>query len=412
MTKVIQIQIFTHYTGRAALRLHRAFLNSGIDSRILSLKPALNDDEKVIQKGRKSRLVAILDNQLQYYCNRNNIKEFGSFSYPVFGSNVSLMPEVQDADYIYIHWVLGGFLNLTNIEQIMKLGKPVIFFMHDMWSITGGCHYSFDCEKYTSSCFNCQILPTNKRNDLSSKGFEKKLKLYSKYRNLYFVSPSKWLYGCAKQSLLTKNKPNFHIPNTIDNDFFKPIDKHIAKDILDIGRSEIVIAFGAISIDNPYKGLSYLLKSLKFLFQDDQYKNILVLMFGSGYKKEIDDEIPFRTKFVGHLSDESSTVIMYNAADVFIAPSLADNLPTTILESLSCGTPVVGFDIGGIPDMIRHKENGYLAKYRDALDLSEGIKFCLKNNIKGYNLPDFEPQTILNRHLELFQYINVNEEKK
>ena len=121
------------------------------------------------------------------------------FPYPVLGSNVSIMKEIREADYIYIHWVLGGFLTLKNIEQLAKLGKPLIFFMHDMWTFTGGCHYSFVPVKNTPQfCFNCQILPKNKNNDLSSKEFQKKLKLYSKYDNLFFISPSKWLYNCSK----------------------------------------------------------------------------------------------------------------------------------------------------------------------------------------------------------------------
>lgn len=411
MIKVAQIQIFSQYTGKAALRLHKAFLNSGIDSSLITLKPAVNDDSKTIQKGKISELVAKVDNKLQSFVNRKNVKEFGLFSYPVLGSNVSIMKEIKEADYIYIHWVLGGFLNLANIEQLAKLGKPLIFFMHDMWTFTGGCHYSFSCEKYTSFCFNCQIFPKNKNNDLSSKEFKKKLKLYSKYDNLFFISPSKWLYNCSKQSELTRDKPNFYIPNYIDKGFFKSFKKQTAKEILEIESSEIVIAFGAVSIDNPYKGCSYLLQALKILFEDVNFKNITILIFGSGHKKEIEVEIPYKIKFTGHLSDEYSTILVYNAADVFIAPSLADNLPTTVLESLSCGTAVVGFNTGGIPDMIKHKENGYLAAYRDANDLAEGIKFCLRNNIKGYTLADFEPELIINKHLALFESLANNGKK-
>ncbi len=108
---------------------------------------------------------------------------------------------------------------------------------------------------------------------------------------------------------------------------------------------------------------------------------------------------------MGFLQDEYSTALVYNAADVFIVPSLADNLPTTVQESLSCGTPVVGFEVGGIPDMISHKKNGYLAKYKDSGDIAEGIKFCINNRIKGYRLPDFEPSVIVQKHLELFEQI-------
>jgi glycosyltransferase involved in cell wall biosynthesis len=405
MIKVVHLQIFTESTGRAALRLHRAFLKNGIDSRMITLRRAVNDDEKIKQKGKLSSIIAHLDRSIQAYLNKNNIKELGAFSYPILGSDISQLNEVRNADIIYIHWALGGFLNLTGFEKIAQLGKPVIFFMHDMWNITGGCHHSFTCEKYKSHCFNCPVLPKQKTKDLSFKGFEKKLNLYSKYNNLYFISPSKWLYECAEQSALTSNKPLFHIPNILEKDFFKPFDKTIAKKLLNLNPNEAVIAFGATSIDSPYKGWNYLLKALKILASEIEFKRMSVIVFGGGYKKEIADEIPFQTMFTGYLRDENSPVIIYNAADVFIAPSLADNLPTTILESLNCGTSVVGFDVGGIPDMIRHKENGYLAKYKDANDIAEGIKFCINNKIKGYNLPEFETHSILEQHKSLFSQV-------
>ncbi|HNF02863.1 MAG TPA: glycosyltransferase, partial [Ferruginibacter sp.] len=117
--------------------------------------------------------------------------------------------------------------------------------------------------------------------------------------------------------------------------------------------------------------------------------------------------IPFKTRFVGFLKDEYSVSLVYNAANVFVVPSLADNLPTTVLESLSCGTPVVGFDVGGIPDMISHRENGYLARYKSAEDLAEGIRFCIKNQVKGRILANFEKDSVMKRHLDLMETIET-----
>lgn len=407
MIKVAQLQFFSESTGRAALRLHKAFLNSGIDSTIISLKHGINDEGKIIQKGKIPKIISWVDGKLQSYLMRNNVKRFGKFSYPILGTNISQMKEIKEADYIYIHWALGGFLNLSNMEQLARLQKPIIFFMHDMWPITGGCHHSFTCEKYKSHCFDCQIFPRNKRNDLSFKGFEKKLKFYSKYQNLYFVSPSNWLFECAKQSALTFNKPLYHIPNILNRSLYKSFDKKIAKRILNLNPDEQVIAFGAISIDSPYKGWSYLVRALNLLSLEQELKNITVLIFGTYPKKQVEDAIPFKTRFTGHLSDELSTMLIYNAADVFVASSLADNLPTTVLESLSCGTPVVGFNVGGIPDMIQHQSNGYLAKYKDASDIAQGIKFCIKYEIKGSLLPQFDEKNIINKHLKMFEDIRL-----
>lgn len=398
-------------SGSAGLKLQNAFWDAGIDSSILSLFSGTNGNEKIKYLRKRAKIIAKIDGKIQSFLTRKKINEFGSFSYPILGTNISNIKQIKNADIIYLHWILGGFLNMKNIEQLAKLGKPIIFFMHDMWTITGGCHHSFTCEKYISGCNNCQMFPGQIKKDFSYKEFNKKIKLFSKYDNLYFVSPSKWLYNCAKRSFLTKNKPVFYIPNIIENKIFKPFDKNIAKQILNIEPTETVLAFGAVSINNPYKGWNYLQTALEKLKNDTILKKITVLIFGKGYDRTIADAIPFKTKFMGFLKDNLSTVLVYNAADIFIAPSVADNLPSTILEALSCGTPVVAFDTGGIPDLIKHKENGYLAKYKDAEDLANGINYCIANKFKGYVLPQFETTQTIKKHLELFDYIKSTSNK-
>ncbi|MDP4283511.1 MAG: glycosyltransferase [Bacteroidota bacterium] len=400
MTKVVQLQISIKSAGSSALRLHKAFTEEGIQSSIISLQTSIVTEQNIKYLSKKSRIISRLDGELRNYINRKTIKKYGSFSFPILGTNVSEMEEIKNADVIYLHWILGGFLNFSNIEQLFKLKKPVIIVMHDMWWITGGCHHSFDCNKYIEECNNCQFFPGNKKNDLSTKGFKKKLKLYSKYNNLFFISPSQWLYACAQKSLITKDKPVFYIPNAIDNTHFKPFDKNVARQILNINPTETVIAFGAVEVNSPYKGWALLQEALDILKRDSVLKNISILIFGSGYNKNIADAIPFKTNFLGYL-DEYSVTIAYNAADVFVVPSLADNQPTTVMESLCCGTAVVGFDVGGIPDMIMHKENGYLAKYKDSEDISNGIQYCIKNKIKGKILPIFEKTHIVKKHLDL-----------
>lgn len=405
MINVVHLQIRTEAAGRAPVRLHKAFLNAGISSTIISLYSSINDDKKVKHMGKWSKVKSLLENKIQSYLNRKNIRKFGLFSYPVLGSDVSKMESVMNADYIYIHWAIGGFLNLKSFEKIIQLGKPVIFFMHDMWDITGGCHHSFDCRKYESHCYDCQIFPGHKKKDLSYEGFEKKKKLYSKYNNIYFISPSKWLYNCAKNAALTKDKNIFYIPNFLDTAYFKPTDKNIAKKILNIETSEIVISFGAMSIESPYKGWTYLIQALKLLKENLNVNNITVLIFGKGDQKQYQEAIPFKIKFMGFLRDEYSTILAYNASDVFIAPSLAETFGYVIMESLCCGTPVVAFNVGGIPDLVKHKENGYLAEYKNSLDISDGIQYCIKNKVAGYILPAFSPPSILNDHLSMFDQI-------
>jgi glycosyltransferase involved in cell wall biosynthesis len=168
---------------------------------------------------------------------------------------------------------------------------------------------------------------------------------------------------------------------------------------------DIVIAFGAVSVDSPYKGWAYLQESLEMLKNSQNIKNILVLIFGSGYNKLIAEAIPFRTKFLGYLKDEYSMALVYNASDILIVPSLAEVFGYVVLESLSCGTPVVAFDVGGIPDLIIHKKNGYLAKYRNAEDIAAGIDYVISNKVKGYVLPEMGKDEILNKHKSLINSI-------
>jgi glycosyltransferase involved in cell wall biosynthesis len=405
MLKVIHLQNSTESAGGVVPKLHNAFLESGIDSTILSLKPCANDINQIFHLGRFPNIIAKLENRLHSFLSRTNKEQFGLYSYSILGTNVSNNKQILDADIIYLHWIQGGFLNLRNVEQLAKLKKPIIFFMHDMWTITGGCHYSFSCEKYKSRCSECQVFSSHKKNDWSTKGFDRKLRLYSKYDNFYFVTPSRWLHDCVKQSPLTKNKSVFCIPNIVDISIFKPFDKIIAKQILNLNVNNPVIAFGAVSINSPYKGWGYFKRALEILKADSGFENITILLFGGDFNKQMANEIPFDIKYMGFLRDEYSMALLYNAADVFVAPSLTDNLPTTVLQSLGCGTPVVGFDIGGIPDMISHLSNGYLAKYKNPEDLSNGIKYCLNKKITGYMLPGFDINIIVRKHIELIDKI-------
>ncbi len=406
MIKAVHIQYSTESGGRAALRIQRAFEKVNVQSGIVSLLPGVHRINNIKYLGKWPRIKARFDNKMQGFLTRNVQQQMGSFSYPILGTNVAALPELQAADVIYIHWALNGLLNFKSISQIAALNKPVIIFLHDMWAVTGGCHHSFTCDKYkTTGCGNCPMFAGAKQNDFSAREFRKKLQLYSKYNNLHFVSPSKWLYDCAKESLLTKNKPVHYIPNILDDLLFKPVAKKAAKQALNINEEETVIAFGAISVSSPYKGWVYLQKALELLHADDEIKNISILIFGSVYNKEVADAIPFKTKFMGYLKDEYSTTLIYNAADIFIAPSLAEAFGYVVMEALSCGTPVVGFNVGGIPDMIEHKKNGYLAKYRDAEDITAGIKYCLKNNIKGYLPADILPAKTIQKHVDLIEKI-------
>jgi hypothetical protein len=282
MIKIVQFQYRSTSSGDFGRRLHDEFIKVGISSSIVSLYSEVADSSTQVKLGKKQALVSSLSYKLNEHLARKTNKNFGLFSYSSFGSNVTQLEQVKQADAIYLHWVHHGFLSLINIEQLAKLGKPIIVILHDMCYLTGGCHYSFDCEKYKIKCHNCQCFPDSKERDLSTRGFEKKLKLYSKYDNLFFVSPSKWLYDCASQSALTRDKPLFHIPNVLDRTIFKPLSKKLAREILNIDPEEQVILFGAAHVQSPYKGWEYLQAALKLFHQRGQTEKTSVLIFGTG----------------------------------------------------------------------------------------------------------------------------------
>ncbi|MCC7400746.1 MAG: glycosyltransferase [Chitinophagaceae bacterium] len=407
MTKVVQLTYNLTSAGKQAIRLHNEFRAAGIDSTLISLYSASDTENKVYSLGRSYKLIEYIDKKIQKSLTKRAAKEYGMFSYPVIGSNVAKLEQVRQADFIYLHWVMGGFLSLGSIEQLAKLNKPVVIVLHDMWPITGGCHYSFKCENYKSHCENCQIFRADKNNHLPEKEFKKKFKLYSGYKNIFFVSPSIWLYECAKESGLTKEKEIFYVPNIVDEKIYKTVDRETARKILNLSNEEIIIGFGAVAIDSPYKGWNYFEKALENLSDRINNERISVLIFGKMYQKNISKKIPFKTKFLGYLHDDYSMAIAYNSLNVFVVPSVADNLPTTIFESLSCGVPVVSFKTGGIPDLIMHKFNGYLAKERDADDLAIGIEYCINNDLKGHILPVFQAESTINKHIELFKYFDA-----
>jgi len=273
--------------------------------------------------------------------------------------------------------------------------------MHDMWTMTGGCHYSLSCENYISDCSSCHMFPADKKNKLPNKLHNLKQKLFNKYPNLSFVSPSSWLDQLAKKSSLLKNKPTYHIPNIIGEHPFKPLDKEMARKMFNLDENETIIVFGAASPKSPYKGWKYLKEALDILKTKPNNDNYSVAIFGSDYDSEIANAIPFKTYFLGRLKDEYSTALVYNAADVFVAPSMAESFGMVILEAQRCGTPVVAFKTGGIPDLIDHTKNGYLAEYKNSKDLAKGISYCLDKHVKGYALSCFDPTTIVKQHTEL-----------
>lgn len=407
MIRVVHIQTHLPSSGNAAFRLHNNMNKRGIYSTMLSLTSDLPNSEQITSLRFRAKLKAMLNTTLSNRYKKGLNDEYGMFSYPVIGNDLSNHDFVLQADVIYVHWAIGGLMNFKSFESLAKTNKPIILFLHDMWYMTGGCHYSFECDNYQDNCNTCQMFPDKKMINISKRGFLKKLTLFAKFNNINFVAPSKWLFDLAHKSRLTKDKPIYYIPNLVDNENFKILDQTFSRKMFDLKVDDKIIAFGAASPKSPYKGWPYLIKALEVLAKQPEFENVMIVIFGSDYDEQIANSIPFRTQFVGRLRDEKSLSLLYNAADVFVAPSLAEAFGLVILESLRCGTPVAAFNTGGIPDIIEHKKNGYLAKYRDSEDLAKGISFCLNSNLNGFAPEQFNPDIIIGSHADLLNDLLV-----
>ncbi|MBR6201071.1 MAG: glycosyltransferase [Spirochaetales bacterium] len=391
----------------AAMRLHRAMLKNGIDSDFLCYERNIADDEHILSFSRDK----FLYNKAAHFLSNKIFKRKlsdkpGYFSSFHIGTDIMKITDLSAYDVIYLHWINGSFINLKGLETILRIGKPVYWFMHDMFPITAGCHYSFDCSKYQTNCQRCPYMKHPSSNDYAAQQFKKKKKLYSKYDNLNFIAPSVWLCECVKKSQLTKNHNVYHIQNLLDDNIFKPTDKSFARQILNIPMNKKIILFGAQgAVNNPYKGFDYILDALNILSQDNaiNQNDIELMIFGSAYNDTIAKRLPYHSHFIGFLHDEISLNLLYNAADIFCIPSLAENFANTVLEAVHCHIPIVGFNVGGIPDVVNDK-TGYLARYKDSQDLAYGIKSVLFGD-KQFDfsyLDEVKPDKIVEEHKQLW----------
>ncbi len=293
------------------------------------------------------------------------------------GFDITTQPEFVNADIIHIHWINQGFISLKVIEKIIDSGKPIVWTMHDMWPITGICHHARDCEKYMTECKNCPFLRRSKQKDLAYSIFKKKQQLYKK-ANITFVGCSLWLTDLASHSTLTKHKEVISIPNPLNTDLYKPQDKAEVRRELNLPQDLKLILFGAARSTDKRKGIDYFISACKLL-KKEIGDNIGIVLYGKDSEK-IKDEFNFPTYSLGYIKEEQELINLYSAVDIFAIPSLEENLPNSIIEAMSCGTPTIGFNIGGIPQIIDHLHNGYVANYKSAKDFSQGLKWLLSNN--------------------------------
>lgn len=326
------------------------------------------------------------------------------------GTDITKLREFKEADVVHIHWINQGFLSLKVIRKILDSGKPVVWTMHDIWPATGICHYTRGCKQFMSRCHDCQLLPSRGSDkDLSAKVWEAKRIMLADH-NVHFVTCSRWLKGEARQSSLLSGQQVVNIPNAIDTHVFMRDDKAKARMAVALPLDKKIILFVSQKVTDVRKGMDYFVEALKKLVVacPEMKENTVVAVLG-GHAEDLAERLPLKSYPMGYVNDEKRIVSIYNAADVFVLPSLEDNLPNTIMEAMACGIPCVGFKVGGIPEMIDHKRNGYVATLRDAEDLASGIMWVLRG-ADGVSVSDNcvkKVATNYSQHSVALKYIEV-----
>ena len=302
-----------------------------------------------------------------------------------FPNDIGKVFEFDRYDLLHLHWIGGGFLPM---QTLAKVDLPIVWTLHDMWSFTGGCHYSGDCTRFDDACGNCPQLGSRTANALSARNLRAKRRAYDK-KKMHIVSPSNWLAAQARKSVLFCQLEVSVIPNGIDLTIFRPIDRTMARNLLGLPQDAQIVLFGAFGAGrDDRKGFPLLCSAIAELARGGaRMDNMLLVVFGSSEPRD-PPQLGIPVRFLGKLSDDASLACLYSSADVMVLPSRQENLSLTVMEAMACGTPAVAFDIGGNSDLVDHLETGYLAKPFEPGDLAAGISWVLGDAARLTNLSE------------------------
>jgi len=364
----------------SAARLLEAQRAFSMDARML-VQEEENEAEGVTATtrgatGRWLNLARFIAERLVFLVNELDRSVRFLFSPANTGESITRDARFREADIVHLHWITGAFLSLRALKGILKSGKPVVWTFHDMWAFTGGCHYALDCERYREQCGRCLYMKRPGNRDLSHRVWKRKQKLFSQY-HATVVAPSRWMADCARASSLLGHWDTRVIPYSVDTEVFQPVDRLEACRNLGLDPEKRYILFGAASVQSMLKGFAYFQDAMRIFHREHAgEEGVEIIIFGKTRGDE-DRLFPLPTRNIAYIRSARTLSELYSASTLFVIPSVQDNLPNTVIESMLCGTPVVGFRTGGIPEIIDHLENGYVAEYKSAADLAKGIRWIL-----------------------------------
>lgn len=382
--------------GIAAKQLHLALLNNSTSSVFLS-KVKLGPDMPGHQIVKTNNAFA----DLSGYYRKNQKPEFEYFSFPFSETDLNKVEAVVDSDIIHLHWISDGFIDYKNV---FSLNKKFVWTLHDMNPFTGGCHHSDGCNKFENNCNYCYQLEGTVDEYVSGKILNYKKEALSNLKDdqLVVVTPSKWLSDLSKESSILKRFEHVVIPNIVQMPDLS-MTSEIARQNLGIAKNEFVFLVVAHSVNNVRKGIRVLMEAITQL-PDKENITLLVVGEKSGMKF-----LGIKTIELGFVTNKNKLSEVYNAADVFLLPSLAENFPNTIVEALSCGTPVLASDVGGISEQINPK-NGVLVEANNVSAWTKALKDMI-SNVGKYDRKSifqearqrYNQEDILKQYLQIYQ---------
>lgn len=395
----------------AARRLTEALINNGVKARMLTADKQTGAIY-VARCGQRRRykLSFLWERLVIWIANGLSRKNLFTVSTANAGVDITRTEEYRKADVIHLHWINQGMLSLDGIRKIIAGGKPVVWTMHDMWPATSICHHAHGCDKYQGECSHCPFLRFPCKHDLSAVTYRRKLRMMAAGK-VHFVAVSNWLAGMARSASLLRGQDITVIPNVLSLSHFHMSDRLDSRTVMGI-RARHVIIFGAARIDIPIKGFDYMKAALAHMTEHMGYSpdDLHLLLFGNVRSASTLSDIPVGYTHVGHVADEETLSQLYSASDVLVSSSLYETFGQTIIEAMACGCTPVSFDNSGQTDIIRHKQNGYLARYLSAEDLAAGIDWALHAKLPRRDLRKdvtcrYSESAIAGKYIKLYNSI-------
>jgi len=409
--------------GRAAYRLHLGLRCLGHDSLMFVANRHSGDPSVVVFRRSTSvpgravrrlrRMWAARSLARHRLLRDDNMTVFSDDRVEHLGNIVGQMPS---CDVVNLHWVTR-FVDYRSFFAHTPLLAPIVWTLHDMNAFTGGCHCTYDCERYMDGCGACPQLGSSTTDDMSHSIWQAKQEIMKELRpdQLHIVTPSRWLAIKAERSTLLRAFSVSHIPNCVDTGVFSPRNRRSARQVLNIPQEARVVLFVAQLLHRRHKGFNLLSRALSGL---RDVPNLFLVTVGRGEPVVADHVAHLH---LDRLNDDALLALAYSAADVLAIPSLQDNLPNTVLEAMSCGVPVVGFDVGGIPELVRPGVTGLLAPAGDANALSAAIGQLLQDpakraemgrNCRRIAVEEYAPEVQARRYRALYERVASSKRKE